>query len=397
MKDFIMVERTNSDTKSSISAQSLDVYHCYSADDQEQVDTILLIGTRNGSILETKISNKYQGLKIATGSHTKDVGSEKITLNEKCHHNSFPSGGSYNFDINNKYMVTYCTTSLYVVFWNIDEREFVKSIKLSNYPSVVKFSQTNFLAVGTFFGSTEFYELNEPLSIAPKEDKLFYTSEYYPSAIKFSSNDKKVAICYKRMKASQKEEESNLFVLCVYEKFLKEGKSEKFWIKVSNDEHKFIEEFHFNASGDRMLIFYSDFDRWAHPFKKTSFTLVIYDLVKRTEKKELAEEDFNEINFSIAIEAYYEEYPELIVFDADSESESKQLSNAKVTAMTQYDKNTIMGTHNGEIFVVRSDEFFTDLDLAMDKEQKVYVNFIACSPNPIQNMHILGDLLFVSC
>lgn len=311
-----------------------------------------------------------------------------------CKHHNFPSGGAYNFDLNNRYMVTYCADSLYVGFWNIAKREFMKSLKLENCPVVVKFSQTNLLAVGTCLGTVEFFELGDSLSTVQRGDKLNYNEAYQPCSIKFSSNDKRVAVCYKKKKEPTQEEDSSEFVLCVYEQFLK---NEKHCIKVSNDEHKFINDFHFSASGERMIIFYSEADGLAHPFKKTDFSLVIYDLTKRTEKKELGEEDFNQINFSVAVEAYYSEYPELIVFEADSESENKQLPNARVTAMAQYDKSTIMGTQNGEIFVIKSEEFLMDLESSTDKEQKVFVDFLACSPNPIRKMHAQGDLLFVSC
>lgn len=187
--------------RSSFSAQSLDVYHCYSAEDEEKVDTILLFGTRDGSVFETKIFNKFQGLQTISNAQTKDIGTEKITLKQKCLHNGIPSGGTCNFDIGKKYMATYSTTSLRVAFWDIDKREFVKSIELSTCPSVVSFSPTNCLAVGASCGSIEFYELGEPLSIARREDRLFYSHEHCPWAIKFSSDEKKVAVCYKRTSA----------------------------------------------------------------------------------------------------------------------------------------------------------------------------------------------------
>ena len=47
---------------------------------------------------------------------------EKITLNIMPHVNNFPSGGSYNFDIKGKYMITYSSTCVYLVLWNLDER-----------------------------------------------------------------------------------------------------------------------------------------------------------------------------------------------------------------------------------------------------------------------------------
>ena len=175
---------------------------------------------------------------------------------------------------------------------------------------------------------------------------------------------------------------------------MKDAKSEKSWVKMPNEEHKFINEFHFSASGQRMLVFYSDADRFAHPSKKASFTLVVYDL-QRAERKEFGEEDFGQINFSIAIEAYYSEHPELLLFEA--ESEHKQLPSAKVTAMAHHGRSTIMGTHGGEIFALRSEEFLADLDSTIDKERKVFASLVACSPSPIQKMQVVGNLLFVSC
>ena len=58
-RNSFKAEKGNLDlTKSSFSAQSLDVYYCQSTQKEEKVDTILLYGTRNGSVFEVSIKGK---------------------------------------------------------------------------------------------------------------------------------------------------------------------------------------------------------------------------------------------------------------------------------------------------------------------------------------------------
>lgn len=47
------------------SAQSIDIFHCNTDScTGNESHTILLIGTRNGDILEAAIKNEYKGLKL---------------------------------------------------------------------------------------------------------------------------------------------------------------------------------------------------------------------------------------------------------------------------------------------------------------------------------------------
>ena len=74
VKDILLTQKTIHDLpKASLAPQSLDVYHCFTKDSTEKInsnlnspeqtaDTMLLVGTRNGCLLEIKVLNKYQGL-----------------------------------------------------------------------------------------------------------------------------------------------------------------------------------------------------------------------------------------------------------------------------------------------------------------------------------------------
>ena len=92
--------------------------------------------------------------------------------------------------------------------------------------------------------------------------------------------------------------------------------------------------------------------------KKTECRFVVYDIGRKAEK-ELTDEDFNSLNFSVMVKACYHLYPDLMQQEENLEiQKEKKTAPAIITEMTQYEKYTLMGTSNGEIFSIPSEEFF---------------------------------------
>jgi hypothetical protein len=212
--------------KLSFSVQSIDIYHCKNTHvEKEQTDTILLFGTRNGCIVEEKITNEYQGIMIHTEQGNELI-NEKVKLTPLIHGNNLPSGNSYNFDIRPPFMITYSSTLSSMNIWNIEQREFIKQVKLNNcQPSVVKFTNTNFLIAGMCDGKVEFYEIMGT-NFNHKDLKPVTIAEHYPIKICCSENDRRIAIVYERIKHHSRYEYPNddTHIIYVFDKILQGDK-----------------------------------------------------------------------------------------------------------------------------------------------------------------------------
>lgn len=84
-----------------------------------------------------------------SNSENKGKMGEKLQLNYVNHFHNLPStfGRSAMFDIKGNLMITYSKIAQFFTLWSIEKRQMIRMHKLSNYPSCIKFSKTNFVAL----------------------------------------------------------------------------------------------------------------------------------------------------------------------------------------------------------------------------------------------------------
>lgn len=139
---------SNLASDSDCAPQSIDLYHCSEQDSVGDVPSLLLVGTRNGDILEASIESDYRGLKLYVEENRQRsedkketaLKQESLKLQWTMPMRGFPSSHPVKFAIFKNKMVLYSQSNS-AFLWDLGSRQLVQEIRLPSGPSCATFSQ----------------------------------------------------------------------------------------------------------------------------------------------------------------------------------------------------------------------------------------------------------------